>query len=229
MKITAQELFEKLTNQDNLIGEKGEISFTLKDLTVQIKTKDTIGNLIQEWLKSWLELNNIEFGLRPNSQDFPDFLLDTDNPQEELLEIKSFDYERGANFDVANFLGYRRSIIEHPYRLDSNYLIIGYKMNNGLIEIADIWLKKVWEITGPSADWPLKCQVKQGDLVNIRPIKWYNNKNTKFKPFVSVIEFLAAFQENQYKYGKTRFEKETAIFMDKLKENYFTTTGKVLE
>ena len=98
-------------------------------------------------------------------------------------------------------------------------------MKNGSIEIKDVWLKKVWQITGPSEDWPLKCQVKQGDLVNIRPIKWYNNQKTKFKPFNSANEFLEAFQENQYKYGKTRHEKETALFLDKLKRGYKASTG----
>lgn len=141
------------------------------------------------------------------------------------MEVKSFDYSKSANFDVANFMAYRRSIVEHPHRLDSDYLIFGYSMENGEIEIKDVWLKKVWEITGPSGDWPLKFQVKQGDLVNMRPIKWYNNENTTFKPFNSVLEFLKAFQENQYKHGKTRHEKDTALFLDKIKKAYKTSTG----
>lgn len=98
-------------------------------------------------------------------------------------------------------------------------------MKDGAIEIKDVWFKKVWQITGPSGDWPLKCQVKQGVLVNIRPIKWYNNENTTFKPFNSALEFLEAFQENQYKYGKTRHEKDTALFLDKVKKGYKASTG----
>ena len=78
-----------------------------------------------------------------------------------MVEVKCFDYNKSANFDTANFMAYRRSIIEFPYRLDSDYLIFGYKMADGAIEIADVWLGKIREITGPSADWPLKCQVKK--------------------------------------------------------------------
>ncbi len=229
MKLSPKQLYEKLTKEYKIIGEKGNIKFTLKDLTITVKTKDTVGNLIQEWLTAWLKVNDIDFMLKPNSQDFPDLILDKDNPQKGLVEIKSFDYDKSANFDVANFMAYRRSIIEYPYRLDSDYLIFGYRMIDGAIEIADVWLKKIWEITGPSADWPLKCQVKQGDLVNIRPIKWYNNEKTTFKPFNDALEFLEAFQENQYKYGKTRHEKETALFLDKIKKGYKASTGKTLD
>ncbi len=228
MKLTSKEIFKKLTDDYKIVGEKGCIKFTLKGLTITIKTKDTVGNLIQEWLKAWLIENDIDFQLKPNTQDFPDFMLDKDNPKRGMLEVKSFDYSKSANFDVANFMSYRRSIIENPHRIDSDYLIFGYRMNDGALEIADVWLKKVWEITGPSGDWPLKCQVKQGDLVNIRPIKWYKNQKTKFKPFNSALDFLNAFQENQYKYGKTRLEKETALFLDKVKKGYKDSTGKDL-
>ncbi len=226
MKLTARELFDKLTKEYEIIGEKGNINFTLKDLTITVRTKDTVGNLIQEWLRAWLIKNDIDFSLKPNSQDFPDFMLDNDDSTKGLLEVKSFDYNKSANFDVANFMALRRSIVEHPYRLDSSYLIFGYKMVDGALEIADVWLKKIWEITGPSGDWPLKCQVKQDDLVNIRPIKWYNNERTKFKPFDSALEFLKAFQENQYMYGKTRREKDTALFLDRVIDGYKTSTGK---
>ncbi|WP_445736371.1 NgoBV family restriction endonuclease [Mariniflexile sp.] len=228
MKLTPEQLYHKLTKEYKIIGEKGSVEFTLKDLTITVKTKDTIGNLIQEWLAAWLNANDVDFFLKPNTQDFPDLNLDLENQDKGLVEIKSFDYDSGANFDVANFMAYRRSIIEFPYRLDSDYLIFGYKMMNGQIEIADVWLKKIWEITGPSGDWPLRCQVKQGDLVNIRPIKWYDNDRTTYKPFKSALEFLEAFQENQYKYGKTRHEKGTALFLDKVKKGYTASTGKSL-
>lgn len=228
MKLTPEQLFNKLTKEYKIIGEKGNIKFTLKDLTIIVKAKDTVGNLIQEWLAAWLKKNDVEFRLKPNTQDFPDLNLDIDDPERGLVEVKSFDYDKAANFDVANFMAYRRSIIDFPYRLDSDYLIFGYRMVDGSIEIADVWLKKIWEITGPSADWPLKCQVKQGDLVNIRPIKWYKNERTKFKPFNSALEFLHAFQENQYKYGKTRHDKGTALFLDKIQKGYTASTGKSL-
>lgn len=67
MKVTAEQLFKQLVNDYKLVGQKGKISFTLKDITVEIETKDTVGNLIQEWLKAWMISNSIEFGNPPHS------------------------------------------------------------------------------------------------------------------------------------------------------------------
>ena len=52
MKLTGQELYSKLVNDYKIIGEKGVINFSLKNLTISIETKDTVGNLLQEWLKA---------------------------------------------------------------------------------------------------------------------------------------------------------------------------------
>jgi len=80
MKITAEQLYKILVTDYALVGQKGKISFTLKDITVEIETKDTIGNLIQEWLKAWMIAQSLEFGQPSHIQDFPDFLLDVNNP-----------------------------------------------------------------------------------------------------------------------------------------------------
>ena len=228
MKVSAKQLYKKLVTDYQLVGQKGKISFTLKDITVEIETKDTVGNLIQEWLKAWMIKNKIEFGNAPHSQDFPDFLLDTTNPKNGLLEVKTFDYSKSANFDVANFMAYRRSVMAHPYRLDSNYLIIGYRMTGNSLEIADVWLKKVWEITGPSEDWALKCQVKQGEVVNIRPVKWYNADRTTFKPFNSALEFIKAFDATQRQWTRTERDALTSTWLKTVIKGYKTATGKDL-
>jgi NgoBV restriction endonuclease len=228
MKITAEQLYLKLVNDYKLVGQKGKISFTLKDITVEIETKDTVGNLIQEWIKAWMISNSIEFGNPPHSQDFPDFLLDTQNPKTGLLEVKTFDYSKSANFDVANFMAYRRSVLAYPYRLDSNYLIIGYKMTGNSLEIADVWLKKVWEITGSSEDWPLKCQVKQGEVVNIRPVKWYNSERTTYKAFNSALEFVNAFDGTQRQWPRTARDAITSTWLGKVIKGYKAATGRDL-
>ena len=228
MLLTAQQLYKKLVIDYKLVGQKGKISFTLKDITVEIETKDTVGNLIQEWLKAWMIKNNIEFGNPPHSQDFPDFQLDLTDNKKGLLEVKTFDYSKSANFDVANFMAYRRSVLAHPYRLDSDYLIIGYLMTGNSLEIADVWLKKVWEITAPSEDWPLKCQVKQGEVVNIRPAKWYNTERTTFKPFNSALEFLKAFDGTQRQWTRTERDAITSTWLKNVTKGYKAATGKDL-
>ncbi len=53
MKLTAEQLYKKLVEDYKVIGEAGSIKFTVKDLSILIKTKDSVGNLLQEWLKAW--------------------------------------------------------------------------------------------------------------------------------------------------------------------------------
>jgi len=226
MKVTANKLYKMLVNDYKIIGEKGQINFTLKNLTIAVETKDTVGNLIQEWLRAWMLQSGINFSNKPNSQDFPDFLLDPDDPTIGLLEVKSFDYDKSANFDVANFMAYRRSVMAHPYRIDSDYLIFGYKMVGNQLQIADVWLKKVWEITGPSEDWPLKCQVKQGEVVNIRPVKWYDTERTTFKAFNSALQFLTAFDNTQRQWTRTERDPITSTWLTKVKKGYKDATGR---
>ena len=135
---------------------------------------------------------------------------------------------KSANFDVANFMAYRRSVLAHPYRLDSDYLIIGYRMTGNSLEIADVWLKKVWEITGPSEDWPLKCQVKQGEVVNIRPAKWYNTHRTKFKTFNTALEFITAFDGTQRQWTRTERDALTSTWLKSVVRGYKASTGNDL-
>jgi len=225
MKLTAQELYQKLVTEHEFIGKQGKIIFNLMDITLEVSTKDTVGNLVQEWIKEWMIREHIEFTNPPNTQDFPDFLLDADNTQNGLLEVKCFDYDASPNFDIAAFLAYRRSLLEHPYRLDSDYLIIGYAMEGSDLIIKDVWLKKVWEICGPSGKWDLKCNVKQGEPTNIRPIKWYKNRRTKFKPFNSMLEFVEAFDGTQRQWARTARDAETSTWLRNIKNGYRRSTG----
>ena len=95
MKINAPQLYQKLVDEYKIIGEKGVINFSLKNLTISVETKDTVGNLLQEWLKAWMKKENVEFEENTNSQTFPDFHLDTENKKKGLLEVKTFDWDRG--------------------------------------------------------------------------------------------------------------------------------------
>lgn len=61
MKLAGKELYSKLVDDYKIIGEKGVINFSLKNLTISIETKDTVGNLLQEWLKAWMMNEKIEF------------------------------------------------------------------------------------------------------------------------------------------------------------------------
>ncbi len=156
MKVSAEQLYKKLVNDYKLVGQTGRINFTLKDITVKIETKDTVGNLIQEWLKEWMKSEKIDFEENPQSQTFPDIFLDTTNYKKGLLEIKTFDFDRGPGFDLANFDSYSNSLLTNAYRIDSDYLILAYQMKGSEITIKNIWLKKIWELSGGSSTYPLK-------------------------------------------------------------------------
>jgi len=203
-KKTAKELYDLLVNKNKLVGSNGIISFKLSDVSMNVKTKDVVGNIIQGWIGEWMKNEDITFEEPENSQEFPDFFLNPSNKKSDLLEIKTFDTERGANFDIANFEAYCRSLKEHAYRLDADYLIIGYSMDKfGVVKINNIWLKKIWEISGPSDAYPVKVQQKQNMIYNLRPIVWQSQSATSFKPFKSKKEFVKAIYSTLLIYPKT--------------------------
>lgn len=225
MKLTAEELYNRLVNEYGIIGEKGYINFTLKNLTINIQSRDTVGNLIQDWLKIWMLNAGIEYEINPNSQIFPDIYLDILDKKKGLLEIKTFDFDRGPGFDLANFDSYCNSLITSAYRLDSDYLILAYKMNGSEITIVDVWLKKIWELAGASSTYPLKVQEKKSIIYNIRPVTWYSIKS-KFKAFESKEAFLRALNETRYQYPQTRFNN--AHWLKNVLQNYKDATGIAL-
>jgi hypothetical protein len=222
MKLTARQLFDKLVNDYKIIGETGVINFTLKDLTISVETKDTVGNLLQEWLKAWMTRENIEFEENTNSQTFPDFLLDKQNHKKGLLEVKSFDWNRGPGFDLANFDSYCNSLLENAYRIDSDYLILSYQMQGSRLSIKNIWLKKIWELSCPSGTYPIKVQEKKQVIYNLRPSTWYSER-TRFKPFDSKEDFLTALNETRYQYPQTRHAN--GHWLKNVLKNYEAHTG----
>lgn len=226
MKLTGQELYTKLVDDYKIIGESGVINFTLKDLTISIETKDTVGNLLQEWLKAWMMKEKVEFEENTNSQIFPDFYLDKHNQKLGLLEVKSFDWDRGPGFDLANFDSYCNSLTVNSYRLDSDYLIFAYQMKGSVITIKNVYLKKIWELACPSGTYPLKVQEKKSIIYNIRPSTWYSERN-KFKPFASKEDFLSALNNTRYQYPQTRHTN--GHWLQNVLKNYKEHTGVSLK
>ena len=222
MKVTGEQLYSKLVDDYKVIGETGIINFTLKDLTISIETKDTVGNLLQEWLKAWMKKESVEFEENTNSQTFPDFHLDKENRKKGLLEVKSFDWKRGPGFDLANFDSYCNSLLESAYRIDSDYLILAYQMEGSQINIKDVWLKKIWELSCPSGTYPIKVQEKKQVIYNLRPGVWYSERS-RFKPFSSKEEFLSALNETRYQYPQTRHGN--GHWLNNVLKNYEAHTG----
>ena len=168
----------------------------------------------------------VEFEENANSQVFPDFYLDKHNKKLGLLEVKSFDWDRGPGFDLANFDSYCNSLLSSAYRLNSDYLIFAYQMNGSEITIKNVWLKKIWELACPSGTYPLKVQEKKSVIYNIRPSTWYSER-TKIKPFNSLEEFLSALNETRYQYPLTRHTN--GHWLQNVLKNYEEHTGVKLQ
>ena len=120
--ITPEELYDKLLTDFNIKSVEGRITFCLGSVGIIVKQKDVVGNIIQEWLEGWLRANNIYFAPNPNTQMPPDIFLNEDR-KVNLVEVKAFNSEGSAGFDIADFKSYVKEIIEKPYMLHVKYLI----------------------------------------------------------------------------------------------------------
>lgn len=206
MRLTAQEVYDKLINEDGILQLNGQIKFCLGGVNIIVKQKDVVGNIMQEWLQGWLDKKGIEYALSENTQMPPDFYLNPDDKTKNLLEVKAFNRNRGPGFDIADFRMYEEEIINKPYMLNVDYLIFGYDMNNdGVVTIKDVWLKKVWEITRRMEDWSINLQIKDNVVHKIRPGIWYAEDTTRtdYKVFESLEDFISAMEEAVFQNPKT--------------------------
>lgn len=187
-------LFDAL--KKNLPNFVGGTLFQIGDVSIQVEGRDGLGGLIEEWLGIWA----IDRGFLVKSakslgqsQEFPDYYIGQNN---HLLEIKCFDSDAGANFDLANFDSYCSSLALNPNRLFADYLIFSYSLSGSKLRITNVWLKKIWEITCRSQRYPLKTQIKRGVMYNIRPASWYS-KNSRFGVFYNWSEFAHALYDTE--------------------------------
>lgn len=220
-KLTAIEIYNLLLADFKIKEKIGHVEISFGGISAKYKGKDAIGDLLQEWLSEWLKQNNIYFRQPTNTQSFPDFLL-SESPNSNFLELKTFNAEASPAFDIANFDSYCTSLLSIPERIDADYLILSYKMKDGELSIDNIWLKKVWELTSPSGQDPIKLQVKRKQIYNIRPCTWYSDR-LKFKPFQTKIEFLDAISETFDLYPQCNQYKTN--WLAHIKQVYFSNTN----
>lgn len=223
IKLTSIELYNRL--KKDLLGQEGSIKISFCGLDVEIESTDTVGNSLQSWLEGYLNQHNIYYRTPDNTQEFPDFYLGENN-SDNLLEVKAFNFDNGPGFDIANFESYCSSLKTKPYRLNADYLIIGYKMSGSTIKIENIWLKKIWEISSASSSHKLKVQDKRGMIYNIRPCTWYSAR-TKFKPFSNKKEFVHAIHQTLSNYEHTSINAND--WYSEVKENYASYSGESLD
>ena len=85
MRLTAQQVYDKLINEDKILELQGQIRFFFGDVDIIVKQKDVVGNIIQEWLQGWLDKRGIEYAPSENTQMPPDFFLNPDDRTRDLL------------------------------------------------------------------------------------------------------------------------------------------------
>lgn len=225
MRLSSQEVFEKLVKEDKVLELEGQIRFYLGDVNIVVKQRDVVGNIMQEWLQGWLDARKIEYALCENSQMPPDFFLNPDDTTTSLLEVKAFNRSGSPGFDIADFRMYAEEIQEKPYMLDVDYLIFGYDMSEtGTVTIKDVWLKKVWEITRRMENYPINLQVKDGVIHKIRPGVWYSNRATDYSIFESLEDYISAIEETTFKEPKLR-DTVASTWLAKFQKNYKATYG----
>ncbi len=222
-KLSAEDFFTQIN--PHVVEKFGSIIFKLNNISVTINTKDSIGHMLQDWIEAWAIENNIYIRPNPNTQAFPDFYL-SDSSEDNLLEIKSFDYKASPNFDIANFDTYVRSLLVNPKKLDAYYLIFGYSLEDGKIKIERLWLKRIWELSTDSSSWDLKLQVKQGTIYNIRPVNFVSTRANIAQPFNTKLDFLKAIQNVLNSYVKTKGVQRNWLI--NFKEKYQEATGVFL-
>ncbi|HAL18588.1 MAG TPA: restriction endonuclease [Spirochaetaceae bacterium] len=201
------------------------ISILKQNITV--KQRDVVGNIIQEWLRGWSDHNNVEYAVNDNTQMPPDFFLNPNDTESDLLEVKAFNRCAGPGFDIADFRMYEEEITEKPYMLFTDHLIFGYEMTeDGKVLIRDLWLKKVWEIVSSSEDWPLKLQVKANVVHKIRPCMFYSEKS-RYKPFEKVEDYISEIEQTVWQNPKTK--EESGTWLKRFKESYAKQYGMEMQ
>lgn len=193
-------IFQALKDDFGFDGATGSVRFNLKDFAITVEQNNIVGNILEEWLAKWMNSKGFP-NIHNARQESPDFWLNPDNLNSNWLEVKAF--TGSPNFDIANFRSFIQLIIDKPYKLQSKYLLIRYTMEDGVVKIEDCWLKKVWEISSPSGNRPVKVQEKRRVIYNLRPCVWYSNK-VDYPSFDCLEDFLAALEETIYNYPDTR-------------------------
>lgn len=175
------------TLNSHLLNKKIQISISLDGVSLikGLDNKDIIGGVIQSAFYKILRDNNIQIRNNDRTQEFPDFFVG--EKDEGMIELKTYNAEKSANFDVANFDSFcEKLMIDPKSRLNADYIILGYTFDStdNSFQVTKIFSKKIYEICSKrnqeenkdQLNLPLKCQVKKGMIYNIRPRSSFDSK-----------------------------------------------------
>ena len=173
-----------------LVGRKGSIIINYAGETVQYMNNDIIGNALQAWLPVWFQRNDVELINNEHTQEFPDFIaVDGENHYD--VEIKCWNYNASPAFDLANFHSLINVLYVNPRKIMADYLILPYQPTEHGFEVVDVYLKKIWEITKPSRNYPIGLQVKRDQPYAVRPFPFHRQPENSFSNRKEFVEALA--------------------------------------
>lgn len=180
MQNSVQKLVNNLVNS-GIKNKKIEITCTIDNVSFDIQDRSIVGNVIQEWFGRWMTSKKIHWTAPSNTQTFPDFFLNGSD----YLEVKAYNFDESAAFDVANFKSYIESVLITPERLFADYIIFPYEQKGNFFYIKDFFVSNVWEITSTmqkKKSGLITHQDKKGTIYNIRPYgSIYSDKTKGFK------------------------------------------------
>tara|TARA_B110000208_G_C11775042_1_gene431720 strand:+ start:396 stop:1094 length:699 start_codon:yes stop_codon:yes gene_type:complete len=173
---------------ESLTGFKANIGFTGtlnsgENLSGEINNCNIIGNCMEDILYPIIEKSIPTFEKGPPGQK-PDFI----NLVSKLLsydyELKCFNIESGAGFDIGSITGFLEDISKPAgvqKKLDVKYLIFEYEIDKKTkgFTITKFWMLSVYDICcGYGGQKPINIGGQKG--VNIRPAtknQWTDEKN----------------------------------------------------
>jgi hypothetical protein len=84
-------------------------------------------------------------------------------------------------------------------------------------------LKKIWELTSPSGQDPIKLQVKRNQIYNLCLCTWYSQR-LQYQPFENKIDFLNAIAATHEMYPKC--DQYKTNWLEKVRSKYKENTKK---
>lgn len=213
-----------------LLNKYGSIMVHFNNVPMAYTGRDIIGNSLQEWLPNWFEFIGVDIRSNPRTQTFPDFRIHLHSEVYDF-EIKCWNNNSTPGFDIANFNSFVSTLPNDPSQLNAYYFLLGYRpLVEGVdfekgFKVEEIYMKRIWELCGPTPTYPTPIQRKQGQPYALRPA---NFPNSRANIFESRAEFVYAIAELIDSYPNPVWSFNGREWYDLVKESFEEKYGEQL-
>lgn len=177
--------------KEKLQDKSGVITIHFADRPHTYTKNDVVGNCLQEWLPEWFQHIGVTLTPTEETQKFPDFVAHFEGGSYDV-EVKAWNVNASPAFDIANFYSFIDTTYEHPEKLNAVYFILGYEprreddLERGFV-VRNVYMKRIWQITGPKHKHGISLQVKRGQPYALRPIGFHRHPENAFTDPVAFI------------------------------------------